>query len=609
IYTHFSMIKFKLASTGLVFLCAGMACAQVQVYSDYVGGGHSEDILISTSSSFSDPEWEKNSAPIQTINGNGLTGKEAEASRFLYQATLGGTQTQIENLALTLDFEEWIDAQMELPQTNFLSLTRQSYQAAKQRHQELNGSSSEYAYNEVHFQFAWWQAAMMKNDVLRQRVAFALSEIFVISTDSDIRNDGDGPASYYDMLMSNAFGNYRDLIEDVTYHPAMGIYLSHFRNQQTDSVNNVYPDENYSREIMQLFSIGLFELKQNGTLKLDSNGNPIPTYDAEDIRNMAKVMTGLGAGAITDEGIQSGRELNFNSTANILKYTTPLVMYDDYHEEGEKFILGNQIPDGQTGEEDIDMALDYLFNHPNVGPFISRRLIQQLVKSNPSPAYVLDVAQTFNDNGEGVRGDLAAVVKEILLHEEARECLWKEEASNGKLKAPVGRYLQVARNFAERNNVPNYWTSGYTFESETYQLPLSSPSVFNFYLPDYQPNGDIYDQDLKAPEFEIHNSVTSLGFANQADVWARQQQRIFAIFDLDYSVSLEQGDLIELAQEPEVLINEMDKRLCQGDMSIETRNILKTALEEMSFGIDFLQNRVELALYLTMISPDFAIQK
>ncbi len=599
----------KFSSTILAIFCISTSYAQLEVYDDYVGGGHSQDIIISTSSSFSDPEWIDNSAPIKTINGEGLDGRKADAARFLYQAAFGGTRSDIEELAETLDFEGWIDEQMALPITNFLSLTRQSYLSAKQRHESINGTSTEYSYNESHFQYAWWQAALTRPDKLRQRIAFALSEIFVISTNSDIRNDGEGPASYYSMLMSNAFGNYRDLIEEVTYHPAMGIYLSHFRNRATDLESNIYPDENFARELMQLFSLGLFELKQNGTLREDLNGNPIPTFDAEDIRNLAKVMTGLGAGGLTDEAIEDGRDLNFNSTANILDYTVPMVMYDDHHEEGQKIILGDkEIPEGQTGEEDIDLALDYLFNHPNTGPFIARRLIQQLVKSNPSPSYIFDIAQTFNDNGEGVRGDIATVIKEILLHEEARACLWKEEPSNGKLKSPVGRYVEVARKFADRANTTYYWTSGFTFENETYQLPLSSPTVFNFYLPDYQPNGDIYDQGLYAPEFEIHNSVTSMGFANQADVWARQN-RIFSIFELDYLVPLNQDFLLVLAKYPELLVNEMDNLLCNGDMTAETRNTIRLALEEINFGSELLQSRVEIAFYLTLISPDFAIQK
>lgn len=602
------MIRIQLFLTVLLCVYMSSSNAQLQVHDDYVGGGHSADILVSSSSSYTNPDRTDNSSSLHTINGEGLDGARAASARFLYQATMGGTQYQIEELATTLDFEDWIDNQMELPQTNFLALTRQSYAQARDRWEDVYGSSSGYQYNEIHFQYAWWQAAMAKKDVLRQRVAFALSEIFVISTDSDIRNDGEGSASYYDMLMSHAFGNYRDLLEDVSYHPAMGIYLSHFRNRATDPEANIYPDENFAREVMQLFSIGLFELKQNGTLKLNSSGEPIPTYDAEDIQNMAKVMTGLGAGAITEEGVNDGRELNFNSTANILDYTVQMTMYEDFHEEGQKVILGEEIPPGQSGDEDIGMALDFLFNHPNTAPFISRRLIQQLVKSNPSSSYILDIAQVFNNNEEGERGDLGAVIKAILLHEEARTCLWMEEPSNGKLKAPIGRYLQVARNFADRTGAQHYWTSGITFETETYQLPLSSPSVFNFYLPDYQPNGDIYELGLYGPEFEIHNSVTSLGFANQADVWARQQ-RLFVIYDLDQIVPIETSDLLEMAHDPLVLVNELNIRLCSGRLSAETHEIIVATVDQLDFGEEYLQNRVEIAFYLILISPDFAIQK
>jgi hypothetical protein len=254
------------------------------------------------------------------------------------------------------------------------------------------------------------------------------------------------------------------------------------------------------------------------------------------------------------------------------------------------------------------MALDYLFEHPNVGPFIARRLIQQLIKSNPSPSYITDVANAFNNNGDGIRGDMETVVKTILLHDEARTCLWLETESNGKLKSPVGRYLQFARHFADKESNDTFWTSGYAFENETFQLPLSSPSVFNFYLPDYQPNGEIYNQGLYAPEFQIYNSVTSLGYANQADTWSRLQ-RVFTIFDLEYTVDLFMEDLLEAAQSPHVLVNQMDVLLCEGRMSPETRNIITTAIENMNFSSEYLEDRVEFALYLTLISPDFTIQK
>jgi len=411
------------------------------------------------------------------------------------------------------------------------------------------------------------------------------------------------------MLMGNAFGNFRELMEDVTYSPAMGIFLSHFQNQKSDEEANIFPDENYARELMQLFTIGLYELKMNGNLKMDANENPIQTYFDNDIRNLAKVLTGFGAGSLTEEGIQQDRPLNFNTSANLLNYTTPMAVYDEYHENGGKTILGDKyIPEGQTGDEDIAMALDYLFEHSNVGPFIARRLIQQLIKSNPSPSYIADVANAFNNNGDGIRGDMETVIKTILLHEEARTCLWLETESNGKLKPPVGRYLQFARHFADKESSDTFWTSGFTFKNETFHLPLSSPSVFNFYLPDFQPNGEINNQGLYAPEFQIYNAVTSLGYANQADTWSRLQ-RVFTLFDLDYTVDLFMEDLLEAAQSPHVLVNQMDVLLCEGRMSPETRNIITTAIENMNFGSEYLEDRVEFALYLTLISPDFTIQK
>lgn len=595
--------------TSLFTVIASLSIGQPTVYEDYVGGGHADGIIVSASSSDANPNWTDNPLPEHTVDGEGLEGPRTEASRFLFQAAFGGTEEQIDRLAKTLDFEKWIDDQIDIPRTNMLQLTRQTYQQARQRYALLNGNADDYFYSEIHFQFAWWQAAMTKPDILRQRIALALSEIMVISTNSNIRSDGEGVASYYDVLMKHAFGNYRDLIEDITLHPSMGVFLSHFRNGKTDVENNTYPDENYAREIMQLFSIGLYELNTDGTLKTDDQGDPIPTYDDEDIRNMAKVMTGLGAGAMTQEGIDEGRDLNFFISARLLDYTEPMVMYESHHEPGEKIILGDKvIPAGQTGEEDLAMALDYLFEHPNVGPFLSYRLIQQLVKSNPSPGYIEDVAEVFNDNGDGVRGDLKAVIKAILLHEEARICEWSEHPENGKLKSPVGRYVQFARNFALGESDELFWTTGFAFEQNTYQLPLASPSVFNFYLPDHQPNGEIYEQGLYAPEFQIFNSVTSLGFANQVDVWVRTAD-VFRVTNLENTVNLKYEHLLEAAREPLVLVNELNTILCNGRLSNENTASIANAMSEINFGTDILKSRVGMALYLVMISPEYNIQK
>lgn len=600
--------KFIL-SVAFLFALLFRGMGQPPIYDDYVGGGHSEGLIITASSSDTDPDWMDGSIPEHTVNGEGLNGPRQEAARFLFQAAFGGDEEEINRLASTLDFEKWIEDQMKLPQTDMLSLTNQVYAQALARNIEVNGENDDYPKYDIHFQFAWWQAAMTKPDILRQRIAFALSEILVISKNSNIRNEGDALASYYNVLLEHAFGNYRDLLEAVTKHPAMGVYLSHFRNGKTDLENNTFPDENYAREIMQLFSIGLYELNQDGSYKTDVNGNRISTYGDEDIRNLAKVLTGLGAGGLTQEGLDIGRELNFLAPINLTDLTVPMVMYDDFHEPGQKVILGDKIiPDGQTGEEDLDMALDYLFNHPNVGPFISKRLIQQLIKSNPSPEYIADVASVFNDNGDGERGDLAAVIKEILLHDEARTCEWSEHPENGKLKSPVGRYVQFARLFALNDEVANYWTSGFRFQANTYQLPLASPSVFNFYLPDHQPNGELADNGLYAPEFEIYNSVTSVGYANEADTWIRQG-KVFNIQKLNYEVHPSFQDYQASTEDAEVLLNELNTVLALGNLSDPAWGTISEAVSYVVFGDDLSRQRLEMALYLIMISPEYNIQK
>lgn len=262
-----------------------------------------------------------------------------------------------------------------------------------------------------HRRWSWWQQVIDGPDPLRQRVALALSEIFVVSDNSDaVASNPVGAASYYDMLLGDAFGNYRDILLDVTLHPVMGAYLSHLRNDKSDPRSGRYPDENYAREIMQLLSIGLFQLKQDGTLLRDGRGKPIPTYDNDDITELAKIFTGLSF---------DGPDRNFGSGAEA--WTRPMRMYEEHHEPGPKrLIRGRHVPASQTGMQDISAAVDNLFRHPNVGPFIARRLIQRLVTSNPSPLYVQRAAAAFADDGHRVRGNMRAVISAILLDPEAR---------------------------------------------------------------------------------------------------------------------------------------------------------------------------------------------
>jgi uncharacterized protein (DUF1800 family) len=586
------------------------AQGQIPAYHDYIGAGHSEGVRVSASSTLLKPERTKSASGESSLDGGGLDSRKMEAARFLAQAGFGGTPNQIAHLASNLNFEKWIDEQFALGRTSMLAETQKAYAAAKNlRAQEHDVSN--YSNRDKHFRYAWWHSIMTKPDQLRQRVATALSEIFVISVEGPISNHGDNYASYYDVLMKNAFGNYEDLLYDVSLHPAMGVYLTHFRNPKTDTTTNTFPDENYAREVLQLFSIGLFELNQDGSLKTDNSGNAIPTYDNEDIIELSKVFTGLGAGRLDQNAIENGRQLSFRTRQNDLDYTVPMAMYEEEHEQGSKHLLNDfVIPSGLPGLDDIRLAIQHLSNHPNVGPFIGRKLIQQLVKSNPSPSYIEDVASAFNDNGEGVRGDMKAVIKAILLHEEARTCLWQTEPTNGKLIPPTLRHAAFAKAMQLSAVDGYYYEDGRGFLEDNFHRILSSPSVFNFYSPDHVPNGPLSEQGLYAPEFEINNSVSSIGYLNSVNKWTSRGD-VFTASELTEHVEVDKNHYLEMAKDPEVLINHLDMILTKGRMSESTRSIIEEAVQGLSAWNEerMLHDRWEIATYLVMISPEFTILK
>ncbi len=583
-----------------------------QIYEDYVGGGHSDGITVTASSNYQPWGWEQVALAENTITGKGLEGKLMEASRFLAQATLGGTPEMIRQVA-EVDFEEWIDDQSEFPPTLLLDTVRDIFERARQWFIDDGGNPGDYAYwpYTQHFLYGWWQVNMTADDVLRQRVALALSEILVISYSDALDDFGEGQASYYDVLIDNALGNYENLLLQVALHPAMGIYLSHFNNPKAVPEENIHPDENFAREVMQLFSIGLYKLNPDGTLQTDGNGTPVPTYDIYDIKEFAKVFTGLSAGAIIENEWQD--EPEFGTSKWITDMTVPMAMYEEWHEQGEKHLLnGFVIPAGQAGMADIEATIHHLFMHPNVGPFVARRLIQNMVKSNPTPAYIARVTAAFNNNGQGERGDMSAVVKAILLDPEARECTWINDPQQGKLREPMMRYFHFCRAMDKNSPYGVYWNIGYDFWRKTGQLPLASPSVFNFFLPDYQPVGPIADQDLFGPEFQIHNSLTSLGYINVVDDWVMWGVLMDTWESVGTAVTLDISQLIPLAKDPEVLINKLDVLLTHGNLSAETRFIIHTALDQITHDVlwsYYLEYRVKMALYLFMISPDYAVLK
>ena len=582
-------------------------------YIDYVGAGHNDAITVTASSEQSRIDWIETAAASKTVNGDGIDGRLLETSRFLAQATFGTDLAYIKEVSEGT-FEEWIDNQFTLSSSSMGSMTAEIYEEALAMFIAEGGDADDYFGPEgSHFKYAWWQTNMNNEDLLRQRVTLALSEILVLSSASDLYNFGDGLGYYYDTLSSNAFGNFEDLLLDVSLHPMMASYLTHYNNPKTIPEYNIYPDENYAREIMQLFSIGLYKLNTDGSYILDDDGERIPTYDNNHIKEFAKIFTGLSASDVIEN--EWGVIAEFGSEFWFCRKDLPLAMYDEWHEPGEKHLLdGYVVPAGQTGMEDVEETITHLFNHPNVGPFIAKRLIQRLVKSNPSPAYISSVASAFN-NTSGVRGDMKAVIKAILLHPEARSCSWVNHPHQGKLREPMLRYFNVTRQMDLDNPSGITWNLGYYFYTQTGQAPLVAPSVFNFFYPNFSPNGEISDAGLIAPEFQIHNSVTSIGYINQVDLWTYPDwgYSMFETWNLGIEeATLDFTALKYYAKDSEVLINQLDKLFTHGLLSDETRALMKDAIDPIIGSdpdIDYMHYRVKMALYLLLISPDYAIIK
>lgn len=512
-----------------------------------------------------------------------------DASRFVAKATFGLDYDGIYTAA-EMGKESWLERQFSLPITRHTPLVGEL--VARREAGEFDEFEEDIEYLILSRRLAWWHHTATADDELRQRVAFALSEILVVSDNVDqLLIYPDALSTYYDLLLANAFGNYRDLLRGVTLHPAMGFYLSHLNNGKSDPDNNIFPDENYAREIMQLFSIGLFELNNDGTLKLEA-GQPIPTYSNVEIREFAKIFTGLSYGG--PGGFFGNQQPNFS---------VPMRMFDAAHEPGSKNLLnGVVVPSGQTGIQDIDSAIDNLFNHPNVGPFIGKQLIQRLVTSNPSPAYVERVANAFNDNGSGVRGDMRALLRAVLLDPEANSGP-NPSSTFGKLREPVVRYAAMLRQLGATSDDGYIFNTGYFLQELGKQHPLSSPSVFNFFLPAHSPAGAIADAGLVAPEFQIVTSNSIVGMTNLVD---------FAV-SADYvtdapppfaQVSLTFADYLPLADDVPALVDRLNLVMTARTLAPATVQ----AIESIAGDVDDLNFRVRVAVYMVLISADYTVR-
>ncbi len=495
---------------------------------------------------------------------------DAEITRFLRQAAFGATPELIEEVR-TLGFEAWIDQQFTLPPTLHLPQTR-----------ALGGDQAARVE-------AWWQTALTAPDQVRQRLAFALSQIFVVSqADGDLADQAVGLANYYDMLVQAPESNFRELLEDITFSPVMGNYLDHTRNQRANG--NARPDENYAREIMQLFSIGLNRLNLDGTPILDSDGNPRPTYVQADIEQVARIFTGLTF---------AGSSNFFTSAEN---YIDPMILFPAFHENGSKVFsaLTSDIPSidalssGEDPLSDFEAIHDGLANHSSNPPFICRQLIQRTVTSNPSPAFIERIAQVYVDNGSGVRGDFKAVFKAILLDYEARSLDPRDSITYGKQREPLIRLASTLRMLNASAGTGGFGIGD--LSSSVQQGPLAAPSVFNFFEPDFALPGAITRANIVSPEFQTTQPSTVIGSANLFN-------------DLLFNTAQLGGFSLDLSRYESLpipaLVTRIEDDLMDGRMPASMRFIIEQYLENVSPG----EARINAALYLVTTSAEFTIEQ
>lgn len=570
-----------------------------------------------------------NSAPSQWMLVAGVPttvapGTRQEAARFLTQATFGPTEADIDHL-MAIGYEAWLNEQFEAPAP---TLSHQAYW--EMRNAALNTANPGHGAGADELVHSFWAHALAGPDQLRQRLAFALSEIFVVSwADSCGADNIRGVASYLDMLGRQAFGSYRSLLESVTLHPVMGCYLSHLRNQKEDPTTGRVPDENFAREIMQLFSIGLYELQPDGSLKLGSNGQPVETYSADDIAGLAKVFTGWSWDCPTwpQEGCFLWGEGRSDGSATGRQFVNNMRPYSRYHSSSEKRFLGVTIEASTffpSPEGDLNVALNTLARHPNVGPFIGRQLIQRLVTSNPSKAYVQRVAAAFNQSG----GSMRELVRAVLLDPEARNTTAALSSTNfGKVREPILKLSAVLRGVGVHSDTGYYLVSP-TQEPATAlnQAPMRSPSVFNFFRPGFVPsNSATANAGLVAPEMQLVHETSVAGYATFMSniMFAGLGAYGFGNGtrgDVQFNFNLDPNDAwLKLSDQPTALVNQLSERLMYGAMPDALKAEIVKAVSAVDFRVpgattaeqirSTALTRVRGAVLLTAVSPEFQVQK
>lgn len=573
-----------------------------------------------------------------------LPQSDAHAARFLTQATFGPNGADIAQLR-SIGYSAWLAQQMALPASE-----SRPYLQAKAAEGLAVGQGQRLD--------RWFHTAVVAPDQLRQRMAFALSQIFVVSDSTDnLTNDWAGIAEFDDILKRGAFGSYRELLEQVSMSPQMGKYLSHWRNRKASAVTQ--PDENYAREIMQLFSIGLVWLSPDGTPLL-VNGQPVPTYDQGVISEMAQVFTGFGNRCPTPPGLCNP----YTGITSVFDSYEPMACFPLHHDLSTKLLLDldpgaavNRVtlpagpacdPEPASGSalqaqcfaycaSDLDAALDMLASHPNVAPFLAQQLIQKLVTSNPSPAYVQRVASAFDASGR----NLGELLRAVLLDPEARAYNpaapeLGQPPNFGKLREPLLRLTAFWRAFdaqagvcagscLDQSGAPPTLSElrmGQRAPQTAFlQRPLGAPSVFNFFEPDFRQPGPIANAGLYAPEFQIFDETSSVTAANElwSMVWPGYSQSDGAFTPPPRNASIPTATLDALPNDAVGLIDAMNARLLYGSMSGSytpgncaagsgMKGTLYKLIQCDLAAADARRKKLGL-IHLLLLAPEFAVQR
>jgi uncharacterized protein (DUF1800 family) len=614
-----------------------------------VASASATSTLVASDIAYFPPGAITNEATISAPGFNNFPNAEstAEAARFLLQSQLNASDAEITAVSSTT-YAAYMQQQFAKPigQTGWDWLEASGYGVSDKR---------TYFFNTYPADAMIWNQLFTSQDSMRKRMALALSEFFVSSLQSaEFTWRSHGYAQYWDLLVAHAFGNYRQLLESITLNPAMGYFLNTKGNQKENDTTGRLPDENYAREVMQLFSIGLYQLNTDGTEKLDANGKKIETYTQNDVSNLARVFTGYDF----DNAIGKNSVDVYNSDGSLATYKIdtrdsvrrPMLLNASKHSTLAATFLGVTVNAGTAGATALQIGLDTLFNHPNVSPFFSKQMIQRLVTSNPSPAYVARVAAAFNNNGAGVRGDLKAVWTAIFLDDEARRIynvstapmpspsdplairnmqgrLHRDisEKSFGKLREPMLRFVQWGRTFGLSSAYP-FWKIPETSSASDAlgQSPLRSPSVFNFFRPGFvPPSTALAATNTPAPEFQLVNETTVGGYLNYMQTAIRSgissydpefPYASYTTYKLNAAAAYTQE--LALVSNPSALIKRINLLMSGGQISESNETLMIGALTSMPLNstvaatlLSQKMDRVAAAILMVMASSEYLIQK